>query len=135
MVATADEVGRVLIGSPTIAYRPVTTYVPRRTVVEENGKPLERTTFEAITSYQLERTSVLMFGVDELRAMTVDGKSIESAKLLETLRAKPTAVVFAPDGIPLDSLFADLLKPGTIVLIPMAKEPPRVIVPPPTVAR
>ncbi|HEX3146778.1 MAG TPA: sigma-70 family RNA polymerase sigma factor [Gemmataceae bacterium] len=130
-VATADEAGRVQIGSPNITYTPVTTYAARRIMVEENGQKTERVKYEPITSYRAERALFGIYGHDKLKATTVDGTPITPEQLLKTLREKPTGIVFASESQPLPAVFVDLLKPGTIVLVPLSAEPPKATTPKP----
>jgi RNA polymerase sigma factor (sigma-70 family) len=119
-VASADETGRIILGAPVVAYRPTTSYVQRTSTVEKDGKRVPETHYEPITTYrQVKDYSASHFlSPSDVKAVTADGKPIETDKLMETLRAKPTPVVIAPQWNNVEKTFADVLKPGTIILIP-----------------
>jgi hypothetical protein len=120
-VASVDEAGRIILGAPVVAYRPITSYVQRTTTVEKDGKRVPETHYEPITTYRQfkDYAAAQFLSSSDVKAVTADGKLIETAKLMETLRAaKPTPVLVAPQWEKVEKTFADVLKPGTIILIP-----------------
>src|SRR5262249_32632613 len=120
-VASVDETGRIILGAPVVAYRPVTSYVQRTSTVEKDGKRVPETHYEPVTTYaQVKDCPAAQFlSSSDVKAVTADGKPIETAKLMETLRAaNPTPVVVAPQWEKVEKTFAEMLKPGTIILIP-----------------
>ena len=131
MIATTDEAGRIVVGSSAIGYRPTTAYVPRTIAAGKDGTPAERTVFEPITSFQLMRHEpTLVFAPSDIRVFTIDGKPVETAKLLATLRAKPTPVVVASELEEVREIYGDILKPGTIVILLPAPKPAPAVAPP-----
>jgi len=118
-LASADE-GQILLGTPVEVYWPTTSYVPQTTLVEKDGKRVPQTNYMPVTTYKKRKDypAVQLLSPSDVKAVTADGKRVDTATLMETLRAKPTPVVVAPEWEQAQKTFADVLKPGTIILIP-----------------
>lgn len=128
--ATADATGTITIFQPTYTYEPVTTMVQREAPAA--GNPIQRVYYEPVTSYWLRVGAVnpRPYPRGLLRAVDVRGKSIPQADLVAALKDKTRPVLLVADGDRLDPVYADLLKPETLVLIiPVMKAAPA---PPPT---
>jgi hypothetical protein len=120
--------GRIVLRVPATAYEPRTTLVQ-----PEAGQPQR-----AVTSYaQVSVEQVQQFEAAAVQAFDTGGERI-SAKALRGLLKKETAVLLAADGRKPDPFHLQLIKEGTVILVPPAPKPapplepaPQVVEPPP----
>jgi hypothetical protein len=116
--ATADDKGQVTIYGPGASWAVVTGYVPREFTVEKGGKPEKQIVYEPMTGYSLGTEGITKhtFRKGEVRATAPDGQPVEERTMLEALSRKPQPVVAVAGG-GIDPAFAEVLKPGTLILV------------------
>ncbi len=109
----------VLSDDRVVVRMPGTVYEPRTSYVRREGEP-ER----AVTSYVLvPGEQVREFAAGAIQAFDTDGERV-GTKVLAGLLRKQTAVLFAPDGRKPDPFHLQLVKEGTVILVPPAPRPP-----------
>lgn len=136
VMASADPDGRVTIYMPTHAYEAVTSYELRESVEVKDGKRQVDRYVTPVTSNQLRvRITPQTFRKGEVRAFDTDGKEIAEPTMLASLKEHPAPVVVTTEATGLDRVFASLLKPGTIILVPPPKPAPAAPPTAPTVGR
>jgi hypothetical protein len=120
-LAQADENGDVIVCLPSYQYHPVTSYVPKpqQSVVVKDGKPETHTFYETVTTLQFRGGGFKPHRVPKssVRALGPDGKAIDSQKMIDSLKGKPKSVIVCTDPAGIDPMFAEILKPGTLILV------------------
>jgi RNA polymerase sigma factor (sigma-70 family) len=129
---TADESGQVTIYVSEPSYEATTSYERREEIVGET----KRQYYEPVTSYRFGAQGLTKHTVPraQLRAVTAAGKPVPEAALLETLKGKLVSIVVTTHADGIEPAFAELLKPGTLILIvpqlPTAPHPSTAALPP-----
>jgi hypothetical protein len=112
--AALEKEGRVLIRWPVTYSEPKTEYVLRGP-----GQP-----HTPVTAYTLVTTYARgNFDLREVAAYGTDGKRIDTQALRERLRT-PLPVLVSQDGRPVSSFYLQVIKEGTLILVPPAPKAP-----------
>ena len=88
-------------------------------VQAKNGSVGPTTTTEVVSVVETHTTR---FDIRNIAAQCIDGRTVSGKALIAAL-AKPTAIILAKPGQPVDPLFSKLFKPETLVLQLPAPQP------------
>jgi hypothetical protein len=120
-LAQVAERGDIIVCLPSYQYQPATWYTPKpqQATLVKDGKPETHTYYEPVSTFQARGGGFKPHTVarNSVRALGPDGKAIDQQKMIDSLKGKPKPVIVCTDPAGIDPMFAEMLKPGTLILV------------------
>jgi RNA polymerase sigma factor (sigma-70 family) len=113
-LAYVDQQGRLALRNPIVLYR------ERREMVPSGGA--DRDYVPVVHAEPAYAGRWQLYEPGQVEAYDTEGQFIDAKKLAELL-AKETAVLMATDGKKVDPFYLQVIKPGTVVLVPLIPKP------------